>query len=169
MAYEANTWQTGDTITAEKLNNIDAGLKRAASGIQAQYLNTQSVGATTEFLAYLDSTRYSQGSGFTLGTNEITCNFDGVIVVSASIYCNSGFTSGDQVIMTIGKNSDAIVKVSHTMHGTGSQTINSGVVLVSVAAGDVLKLKAQNATGARGTIGSTSPAYANYLSAHYLA
>lgn len=26
MAYEKNTWQTGDTVTAEKLNNIENGV-----------------------------------------------------------------------------------------------------------------------------------------------
>ena len=32
MAYEKTTWQTGDTITAEKLNNIEQGIV-AASGL----------------------------------------------------------------------------------------------------------------------------------------
>ena len=42
-------------------------------------------------------------------------------------------------------------------------------VLVPVAAGDVLKIKAQNVTGARGVVGNTSVTIANSLTAHYLA
>ena len=32
MAYEKHTWETGETITAEKLNNLEDGVQEAASG-----------------------------------------------------------------------------------------------------------------------------------------
>lgn len=169
MAYIPHNWQTGETITEELLDNIDGALRRASSGIQAQYLGTQAIGAATEFLGYLDSLRYYQGDGFTLGTNEIICNYAGVVAVSASIFCASGFTAGDQVLLTIGKNSDTVIKTSHIMAGTGKEAIVSPTVLVSVVAGDVLKLKIHNVTGARGLVGSSAVSYANGLMAHYLA
>lgn len=31
MSYTPNTWQTGDTVTAEKLNNIESGLDLSAN------------------------------------------------------------------------------------------------------------------------------------------
>ena len=168
MAYTPTTWKTGDTITAEALNNIDLSLRRVSSAIQAQYLGTQTIGATTEFLLYLDSSRYSSGDGFTLTDNGLTCKYAGLVVVSASLYCNSGFTAGDQVLFTIGKNSDSLVKTSCIMPGTEKHTITTGLVLAEVAAGDVLKLKCQNVTGARGTVGSSATSYSNFLAAHYL-
>ena len=35
MAYTKTNWQTGDTITAEKLNNIESGVKRSVDGAVA--------------------------------------------------------------------------------------------------------------------------------------
>lgn len=35
MSYEKNAWQTGDTITAEKLNNIENGIANASGSITA--------------------------------------------------------------------------------------------------------------------------------------
>ena len=32
MSYTKTTWETGDTITAEKLNNIEDGVEAASSG-----------------------------------------------------------------------------------------------------------------------------------------
>lgn len=169
MGYTPHTWATGETITAEKLNNIDQALCRAASGIQAHYLGTQTIGATTQFTVYLGEARFTGGDGLSMGTNEIICNYDGIVVVSGRMYCNSGFTAGDQVILSVGKNSDVVESTSHKMHSTGGETITCKPVLIQVAAGDVLKLKAQNTTGARGVVGNSSGTYANSLTAHYLA
>ena len=169
MAYTPHTWVTGETITADKLNNIDEALRRASSGIQAHNLGTQTIGATTQFTVYLDEARYNGGTGFTMGSNEIVCNFDGLVAVSARMYCNSGFTAGDQVILSIGKNSDVVESTSHKMQSTGGETVTCKTVIIEVAKGDVLKLKAQNVTGARGTIGNSSGTYANRMTAHYLA
>lgn len=169
MAYTPHTWATGETITADKLNNIDAALRRSASGVQVHRLGTQTIGATTQFTVYLDEVRFSGGDGFALGTNELICNYDGLVVVSARMYCNSGFTAGDQIILSIGKNSDVVESASIKMQSTGGETITCTPVLIQVAAGDVIKLKAQNVTGARGTIGNSSGTYANSLTAFYLA
>lgn len=32
MAYEKQTWECGETITAEKLNHIEDGIESASSG-----------------------------------------------------------------------------------------------------------------------------------------
>lgn len=169
MAYTPHTWATGETITQEQLNNIDQALRRASSGIQAHHLGTQTIAATTQFTVYLDEERFSGGEGFTLGSNEIVCNFDGVIVVSAHLYCNSGFTAGDQVVLSIGVNSNVVESTCHRMQSTGGETVICKPVIIEVAKGNVLKLKAQNVTGARGVVGNSSGTYANSMTAHYLA
>lgn len=170
MAFVNHDWQTGELIDAAKLKNINDALVRASSGAQAQYTaGTQAIGATTEFLVYLDGLTYNQGTGFEATANGILCKLAGVVAVSARIYCASGFTAGDQVLLTIGKNSSAVETTSHIMRGAGAEHITARTVLVPVEAGDVLKLKCQNVTAARGVIGSTGVAYANRLMAHYLA
>lgn len=169
MAYTPHTWVTGETITTAQLNNIDQALRRAASGIQAHRLGTQTIAATTQFIVYLDEVRFSGGDGFTLGTNEILCNYDGVVVVSARMYCNSGFTVGDQVVLSIGVNSNVVESTNHKMQSTGGETITCKPVIIRVAKGDTLKVKAQNTTGGRGVVGNSSGTYANSLAAHYLA
>lgn len=170
MAFTSHDWQTGEVIDAAKLNNINAALTRAASGVQAHYTSgTQSIQATTEFLIYLDALRYVTGTGFELAANGILCKLDGWVIASARLYCASGFDAGDQVVLALDKNSSAIETVYHRMQGAGGEHIVTESVLVPVAAGDVLKFKCQNVTGARGVIGSTSVALANSLTAHYLA
>ena len=169
MAYTPHTWATGETITQEQLNNIDMALRRASSGIQAHYLGTQTIGATTQFTVYIDEERFGGGEGFTLGENEIICNYDGLVEVSARMFCNSGFTAGDQVILSIGVNSNVVESTSHRMQNTGNETVTCKPVIIRVSKGDVLKLKGQNVTGARGVIGNSSGTYANSITAHYLA
>ena len=169
MAYLPHTWATGEVITEEQLNNIDMALRRASSGIQAHYLGVQDIGATTQFLVYINEGRFSAGGGFTIGENEILCNFDGLVAVSASIYCNSGFTVGDQVILSIGVNANVVVSACHKMQSTGGETVSCGPVIIKVTKGNVLKLKCQNVTGARGVIGNSSGTYANNMAAQYLA
>lgn len=169
MAYTPKNWKTGDTITADELNNIDQALRRASSGISAHRLGTQTIAATTQFVVYIDEARYNQGEGFTLGTNEIKCNYAGIVAVSARLYCASGFTAGDQIIFSIGKNSDIVEHTSYRMKSTGGETIVTKTCLIQVAAGDVLKLKAQNVTGGRGVVGSTAGSHASGITAHYLA
>lgn len=169
MAYTPHTWATGETITADKLNNIDQALRRSSSGIQAHRLGTQTIAATTQFVVYLDEVRFSGGDGFTLGTNEILCNYDGLVAISARMYCNSGFTVGDQVVLSIGINSNVVESTCHKMQSTGGETIVCKDLIVKVAKGDVIKLKAQNTTGGRGVVGNSAGTYANSLAAHYLA
>lgn len=169
MGYTPHTWETGETITAPLLNNIDAALRRASSGIQVHNLATQTIAATTQFLIGLTGARFNAGQGFSLGENEIVCNFDGMVAVSARIYCNSGFTAGDQVILSIGKNSSVVESTCYRMQGTGGETITSKTCLIDVVKGDVLKLKCQNTSGARGVVGNTAGTYANCMTAHYLA
>lgn len=169
MAYTPHDWSTGETITEELLDSINMALRRASSGIQAHYLGTQTIGATTQFTLYINEERFSGGEGFTLGTNEIICNYDGLVIVSARMYCNTGFTAGDQVLLSIGKNSDVVESTSHRMQSAGGETVTCKQVIVEVTKGDVLKLKGQNITGSRGTIGNSSGTYANSITAHYLA
>lgn len=169
MAYIPHDWATGETITEAQLDNIDQALRRVSSGIQAHYIGTQTIGATTQFTVYINEERFAAGEGFTLGENEIICNFDGLVSVSARMFCASGFTAGDQVILSIGVNSNVVESTSHRMQNTGNETITCKPVIIRVSKGNVLKVKGQNATGARGVIGSSSGTYANSITAQYLA
>lgn len=169
MAYTPHDWSTGETITEELLDAINSALRRASSGIQAHNLGTQTIAATTQFVVYLDEARYSSGDGFTMGSNEIICNLDGLVAVSARMYCNSGFTAGDQVVLSIGKNSDVVESTCHKMQSASGETVVTKTCIIEVKAGDVIKLKAQNTSGGRGVIGNTSGTYANSLTAYYLA
>ena len=85
------------------------------------------------------------------------------------MFCNSGFTAGDQVILSIGVNSNVVESTSHRMQTVGNETVICKPVIIKVAKGNVLKLKGQNATGARGVVGNSSGTYANSIMAHYLA
>lgn len=44
MAYTPNTWATGDTISADKLNNIEQGIAKAGLGIKSIALTTDADG-----------------------------------------------------------------------------------------------------------------------------
>ena len=112
---------------------------------------------------------FAAGEGFTLGENEIVCNFDGLVSVSARMFCNSGFTAGDQVILSIGVNSNIVESTSHRMQSTGNETITCKPVIIRVSKGNVLKVKGQNVTGARGVVGNSSGTSANSITAQYLA
>ena len=169
MAYTPHDWSAGETITEELLDNINMALRRASSGIQAHYLGTQTIGATTQFMVYINEERFSGGEGFTLGENEIVCNFDGLVEVSARMFCNNGFTAGDQVILSIGLNANVVESTSHRMQSAGNETVICKPVIIRVTKGNVIKLKGQNVTGARGVIGNSSGTYANSITAKYLA
>lgn len=51
MSYTPHTWQTGETITAEKMNNIEGGIQEAASsgggGVDATIWQVDSSGGMT--------------------------------------------------------------------------------------------------------------------------
>lgn len=170
MAYTPKTWQTGDLIDAAQLNNIDAALRRASSSLQARNLGTQTIGTPSQFVINLTATSYTSGDGFTLGSdNEITCKYDGIVVVGAKVYCVDGFTAGDQIALSVSKNGNNLDTTFHRLQSTGGEHVVSKPCLVDVKAGDVLKMHGQNMGGARGTIGSTGNAFANCLTVHYLA
>lgn len=169
MSYTPHNWQTGEKITAALLNEMDLALRRASSGIQAQHLGTQTLQATTQFTVYLSNVRFSTGDGFRLEENSIVCKYDGVVFVDARLYCNTGFTVGDQVILSIGRNSDVVESYCHKMQSTGGETVVSKSCMFPVSAGDLIKIKGQNITNANGTVGNTAGTYANSVTVHYLA
>lgn len=52
MAYEPNTWSTGDTITAEKLNHLEQGVANAPQDVPAA--TTQAAGLVKQAAAISD-------------------------------------------------------------------------------------------------------------------
>lgn len=60
MAYTPTTWQSGDTITAEKLNNMESGIRDAAAlGISS--------GSWTPTLSGMSSYSYQRGRYVKIG------------------------------------------------------------------------------------------------------
>lgn len=47
MAYEKQTWVTGEVITKEKLNHMEDGIANGGSGGSALYVGAETVGNTT--------------------------------------------------------------------------------------------------------------------------
>lgn len=68
MAYERQTWECGDTITAEKLNHIENGIEEASSGGDAGYECTS---ASVSETVTTTATPYNYARG--------TLNYDGEI------------------------------------------------------------------------------------------
>ena len=55
MAYEPNTWNTGDTITAEKLNHPEQGVKSADSAAAgAKAAATTSTAGVVKQIAHIE-------------------------------------------------------------------------------------------------------------------
>lgn len=52
MAYETNTWNNGDTITAEKLNHLEQGVASASQPVPAA--TTQAAGVVKQAAAVSD-------------------------------------------------------------------------------------------------------------------
>ena len=64
MAYEPNTWETGDTITAEKLNHLEQGVASADSAAAgAKAAATTSTAGVVKQIAHIEdlSTTPTQG------------------------------------------------------------------------------------------------------------
>lgn len=55
MAYEPNTWNTGDTITAEKLNHLEQGVASADSAAAgAKAAATTSTAGVVKQIAHIE-------------------------------------------------------------------------------------------------------------------
>ena len=55
MAYEPNTWETGDTITAEKLNHLEQGVQSADSAAtSAPEAATTSTAGVVKQIAHIE-------------------------------------------------------------------------------------------------------------------
>lgn len=55
MSYEPNTWSTGDTITAEKLNRLEQGVSAAASAVDgAKSAATTSTAGVVKQMAHIE-------------------------------------------------------------------------------------------------------------------
>lgn len=51
MAYEPNTWNTGDTITSEKLNHMEQGVSAASAAAEAATQAAQAASAAAKTAA----------------------------------------------------------------------------------------------------------------------
>lgn len=83
MAYTPTTWQNGDTITAEKLNNMEAGISSA----DAATLNISS-GSWTPTLSGMSSYSYQRGWYVKIGN---------IAIVSFSIWGTMAGSNTEQI------------------------------------------------------------------------
>jgi hypothetical protein len=70
MAYTANTWKSGDTITATRLNSIENGLAAVGDGKSAyqEWVDAGNTGTEADFLASLKGANGAKGSKGDAGT-----------------------------------------------------------------------------------------------------
>ncbi len=132
MAYEKHTWETGEVITAEKLNNIEDGI---VEGVEGYDVSTQ----ITDLFNY--TTTESDGTSITLSdifinVPTLIVTFDGIEYTlpgkDASGGSGTAFFYGDQLFndcpvsiysTTTGGSLDFKSAGNHTIVGKGSKEI----------------------------------------------
>lgn len=77
MAYSRNTWQTGENITAAKLNNIESGI------VDVEKLVEDNSASTAESISKITDTVDSFNSSARI---EITCNNDGYYDAAGNLH-----------------------------------------------------------------------------------
>lgn len=89
MDYTIHTWTSGETVTAEKLNNIENGIKEINSkNLIVQCLYTNYDETSSEFFAYFDTTLNDIINAFTSGKNVIF-NINNGSPILIELYYNS--------------------------------------------------------------------------------
>lgn len=96
------------------------------------------------------------GSAATLESSGLKMSRTGTVLATGSISLGSGFHVGDLVHLRVAKNgSHTGADIVHVMPASSGGTVQITTV-VSVTAGDVLTLRAWNASAARGTVSANT-------------
>lgn len=99
------------------------------------------------------------GSGCSKSSNGIKVDKAGIYQVSGMAYLTTGFTANDIIHLQLRKNTTTIAEaVWRTYNAAPYQTLYTGPMIVSLAAGDIIYLYAYNQTGARGTAATKTDA-----------
>ncbi len=89
MSYEKQTWTTGETITAEKLNHIEDGIAEGGTGglnlvphyLTLRFMEKQTVGAKTTIEATPENSEFRNSNGTPV-------DLDGKIIVPIAFVPN---------------------------------------------------------------------------------
>ena len=126
MAYTPINWQTGDTITAEKMNKMDNGW-----GVSSAVLTSETVTTEADLVVAAGTLAYTTP----ITADTITVTFDGVPYVCDVLIDGSDYIYGDLDFVTmpfyIGSNSEENVLVTAEA-GTYSIEISESSIEVSL-------------------------------------
>ena len=113
MSYTPTTWQTGDTITAEKLNNMESGIENANNPFIVTLTPT-----AEDFSGTMDKT-----------CGEISAAYEAGKTIAFKIYTNQ---VGSYIVS---KNVFAVRGSGATRFGFFANTLINGIGLISVYTG----------------------------------
>lgn len=137
-------WDRMKAVFAPKSHTHDASWAMAHSMAASKTLTTSSA----------DMPLTTVSGDATLSSGGLKLAKAGAVLIVASLSLGTGFTANDQVHLRIAvngahKGQDVVYRVVSTGYGTIQLT-----TVLDVAAGDVVTLRAWNATAARGTVQS---------------
>lgn len=137
-------WDRMKAVFAPKTHTHDASWAMAHSMAANKTLTTSSA----------DMPMTTVSGDATLLSGGLKLAKEGAVLIVASLSLGTGFTSNDQVHLRIAvngahKGQDVVYRVVSTGYGTIQLT-----TVLDIAAGDVVTLRAWNATDARGTVKS---------------
>ena len=148
-------WDRMKAVFASKSHTHDASWAMAHSMAASKTLTTSSA----------DMPLTTASGDATLSSGGLKLAKVGTVLIVGSLSLGTGFTANDQVHLRIAvngahKGQDVVQRVVSTGYGTIQLT-----TVLDVAAGDVVTLRAWNATAARGTVsaGNSTRLMAAYL------
>ena len=75
MSYEPTVWQTGDTVTAEKLNKLENGVKAVSEDLAGKMVSMYKIGVrASQAVEYIGSLYYFKYDGETGELTELVTN-----------------------------------------------------------------------------------------------
>ena len=126
MNYDKQTWQTGEVITANKLNHMEDGIEAAGGGYDLVFeTNSDSVDESTE--ATLKSGSYADAAAKFLNGGYVTALVYGGSTRDENFYATTfnvqgvnydSYTDGDPIIHTYFTFSDIIKRIDLESDGT---------------------------------------------------
>jgi len=140
MPYTRTTYNTGDLITAAKLNGPEAYLNRVGNSRVRAYRSgsTQSLtsGVATEVV--FNSEDYDTLGEFATGTGRFTAAAAGTYLVAAGVALGYGVTASAETVLMLYKNG-ALHSYLCDISTTGVPQLN-GAALIELAATDYISI-----------------------------
>ena len=128
MSYTPTNWQTGDTVTAEKLNNMETGIENAANAFIVTLTPT-----ALDYSGTMDKTTAEITAAFNAGQRILFALNTGVDVVY--FYASEWYeTSGDVILFatTIDVDNNLLIR-AHNDAGPTSTTYTTHIYTLTPA------------------------------------